>query len=394
MRIALIGIGQAGGKITDKLLEYSATEEIGFVRSCTAINTARQDLSGLEYVPKDNQVRIGQSEVKGSGVGADNEKGRDIMKDNVREVLETIDGMPLHEIDAFFLVAGLGGGTGSGGMPVLASELSERYKEPVFGLGVFPSTSEGRIYTLNAARSLEACVEETDNLIIFDNNEWPRQGATLEEWYEELNNKIAERFSLLLGAGEIADTEDIGESVVDASEVINTLKDGGISSIGYAVDELDRSVVNPGLLTRIRGGGDEMEPQEITGRLQTLVRESVRGRLTVPIEIDSVQRALVVLSGPKDFLTRKGMEKGRTWVEDKTGSMEVRGGDYPREGATQISSVVLLSGAYDIPRVNELQEIALDASDRIEEIEDEQETEFEQLMENEKSEELDSLFNE
>lgn len=393
MRIGLIGIGQAGGKITDKIVEYSAREETGFVRSCLAVNTARQDLRGLEFVPEEKRVRIGESEVKGSGVGADNDKGKEIMQDNIGSVMSKIDDMPLHELDAFFLVAGLGGGTGSGGMPVLANEIRERYQEPVFGLGVLPSTTEGKIYTLNAAQSLEACVNATDNLILFDNNEWPQKGETLEQWYNTLNDEIAKRFSILFGAGELSEYDDIGESVVDASEVVNTLKSGGISSIGFGSDSLDEAVVNPSFLDRLRGKTG-IDNEKATGRIESLVRKSVNTQLTVPIETDSVERALVVLSGPQEFLTRKGMEKGRTYVEDTTGSMEVRGGDYPRPDDSQVSCVVLLSGVYDIPRVEELQELAVETSDTIDTIREEREDEFDNIMQNEHSEQLDSLFSE
>ena len=184
MRIGLIGIGQAGGKIADKLLEYdvSRTEGRDFVQGCVAVNTAEQDLDGLEVVPEDNRVLIGESRFKGNGVGADNTKGRDVMESDYNEVLTQMNDMPVHNIDAFVLVAALGGGTGSGGLPVLAKQVSQRYSEPVFGLGVLPSEDEGTIYSVNAARSLEACIEETDNLLIFDNDLWSKGKSVIESY--------------------------------------------------------------------------------------------------------------------------------------------------------------------------------------------------------------------
>jgi Cell division GTPase len=176
MRIAIIGIGQAGGKILDKLLEYDVSTRGNFIKGCLAVNTARQDLKGLEHVPEEKQLLVGEADPdsKGSGVGADNDKGRKIMKREVGDVLGQIDDMPLYEIDAFITVAGLGGGTGSGGMPVVANQIKQTYGERVYGLGILPTKDEGSIYTLNAARSLNACVEHTDNLMLFDNNEWSR----------------------------------------------------------------------------------------------------------------------------------------------------------------------------------------------------------------------------
>ncbi|MEF8882706.1 MAG: cell division protein, partial [Halapricum sp.] len=164
MKIAMIGFGQAGGKIVDKFLEYDDRTDSGIVRSAVAVNTAKADLLGLERVPEENRVLIGQTRVKGHGVGADNELGAEIAEEDIDEVQSVIDNIPVHEIDAFLIIAGLGGGTGSGGSPVLAKHLKRIYTEPVYGLGILPSSDEGGIYTLNAARSFQTFVREVDNL--------------------------------------------------------------------------------------------------------------------------------------------------------------------------------------------------------------------------------------
>ncbi|MFB6361884.1 MAG: cell division protein, partial [Halobacteriales archaeon] len=172
MKLAMIGIGQAGGKIVDKFLWYDRQTDSNVVRTAIAINTAKADLIGLENIPEDNRVLIGQSRVKGHGVGADNELGAKIAEEEIDEVQGTIDNVPVHEIDAFLVVAALGGGTGSGGAPVVTRHLKRIYTEPVYGLGILPGSDEGGIYTLNAARSFESFVEEADNLLVFDNGAW------------------------------------------------------------------------------------------------------------------------------------------------------------------------------------------------------------------------------
>jgi len=170
MKLAMIGFGQAGGKILDKFIEYDKRHGSGIVRAAVAVNTAKADLMGLEHVPKENRVLIGQSRVKGHGVGADNELGAEIAEEDIDEVQGAIDSIPVHEVDAFLVVAGLGGGTGSGGAPVLAKHLKRIYTEPVYGLGILPGSDEGGIYTLNAARSFQTFVREVDNLMVFDND--------------------------------------------------------------------------------------------------------------------------------------------------------------------------------------------------------------------------------
>ncbi len=391
MRIGLIGIGQAGGKITDTLLEYDAELGADFVRDCVTVNTARQDLNGLEKVPEEKRVLIGESEVKGNGVGADNMRGRDIMQREVNEIIQHVDDMPLHELDAFVVAAALGGGTGSGGMPVLASELSERFREPVYGIGVLPSKNEGQIYTVNAARSLEACVEQTDNLMIFDNDAWSRGRGSLEQWYKDLNQKLADRFGTIFAAGEVKEGDAVAESVVDASEVMNTLNCGGITSVGHATATLDENVVNPGLLTRLKGG-KSIDEGEATTRMRSLTEKAISGQLTIPANIDSTERALVVFSGPPEFMTRKGMEEGRGLVERQTDCMEVRGGDYPRPNTPELSATIVLSGLYDLPRVRELQSIAVEADEQIKKIRDERGDKLEELLQEEEASEIDNLL--
>ncbi len=198
-------------------------------------------------------------------------------------------------------------------------------------------------------------------------------------------------FGLLFGAGEVEDAEEVGESVVDASEVINTLECGGLSSVAYASSELDDEIANPGILKRLRGGV-EVDKGKATNRIRNLVKKAVRGRLTVPVEVDDTERALVVLSGPNEHLTRRGMEHGRTLTEEKTESMEVRGGDYPRPDSDNVSAAILMSGLYDIPRVRELQRLAVEASDKIQKAREERSERFDELLQNEDVDELDDLL--
>ncbi|MFP4589849.1 MAG: tubulin/FtsZ family protein [Halobacteriales archaeon] len=389
MKLAMIGFGQAGGKILDKFLEYDNRTGGDVVNSAIAINTAKADLLGLEWVPEENRMLIGETRVKGHGVGADNELGAQIAEEDIDEIQGAIDRVPVHEIDAFLIIAGLGGGTGSGGSPVLAKHLKRLYQEPVYGLGILPSNDEGGIYTLNTARSLQTFVNEADNVMIFDNDAWRRTGESIEDSYAEINDEIVTRFGLMFNAGEVSPGDEVGESVVDSSEIINTLRSGGISTIGYARQELDRD--RGGLLSRFTGADDQLDSAEKTNRITSLVRKAVLGRLTLPCELDGIERALVVVSGPPDHLNRKGIEYGRKWTEEQTGSMEVRGGDYPIANARSLACTVLLSGATNVPRIKELQQVAIEAKENIDEIRAASDSNLESLMRRQ-SEELEPLF--
>jgi cell division GTPase FtsZ len=394
MKLAMVGFGQAGGKVVDKFLEYDRNNDSNIVRAAVAVNTAKADLLGLENVPQDQRVLIGQSRVKGHGVGADNELGAEIAEEDIDEIQGAIDSIPVHEVDAFLVVAGLGGGTGSGGAPVLAKHLKRIYTEPVYGLGVLPGSDEGGIYTLNAARSFQTFVREVDNLLVFDNDAWRKTGESVQGGYDEINREIVTRFGVLFGAGEVEAGQEVAESVVDSSEIINTLASGGVSTVGYASEEVEPKQQSGGLLSRLTGGGDEddsLDSAHTTNRITSLVRKAALGRLTLPCEIEGTERALLVLAGPPEHLNRKGIERGRKWIEEQTGSMEVRGGDYPIRQSRQVAAVILLSGVTNVPRIKELQQVAIEAQDNLAEIREESDEKLEGLV-NDDEDELESLF--
>ncbi len=169
MRIFFIGFGQAGGKIVDMFIEQDKRLGTNSFRGI-AVNTARTDLMGLKNIELKDRILIGQTTVKGHGVGTDNAAGAKITFEESDAIISAIDKRGTHDVDAFMIVAGLGGGTGSGGTPVLARQLKKIYREPVYVLGILPAPEEGRLYSYNAARSLATLIKEADNTFIFDNS--------------------------------------------------------------------------------------------------------------------------------------------------------------------------------------------------------------------------------
>jgi len=393
MKLALIGFGQAGGKVVDEFLAYERRAGLDIFSSPLAVNTAKTDLRGLDRVPEDDRVLIGQARVNGHGVGADNELGAEIAEQDIGEIQSALDEIPVHEVDAFLIVAGLGGGTGSGGAPVLAKHLKTIYTEPVFGLGVLPAKDEGGIYTLNAARSFQTFVRESDNVLVFDNDAWRQTGESMRGGYDEINREIVRRFGVLFGAGETVGNEQVAESVVDSSEIINTLAGGGVSTVGYAAETVERS--RAGVFSRFtnRDGDDDggMETANTTNRITSLVRKAALGRLTLPCDLSGTERSLLVVGGPPEFLNRKGIERGRSWLEEETGSMEVRGGDYPLPESDAVASAVLFSGVHKVPRIKELQQVAIEARENIDTLRAEREDNLDRLL-NEDAEELAPLY--
>jgi cell division GTPase FtsZ len=371
MKLAVIGVGNAGGKIADRLLEFEVSTGRALTRSVTAINSARIDLARIEYIPRENRHLIGQTDerAKGHGVGGDPDLGAEITKRDKFELDRALDNVPVYDIDAFLVIAGLGGGTGSGGGPTLVRQLRELYEEPIYGLGVLPSTAEGGRAALNAARSFQAFATATDNLIVFDNNAWRGNEDSIETGYDRTNREIAKRVVTLLSAGEI-DGSKVSENAMDSSDIRRTLATGGISTIAYAEADPRDAIDRPrGLLERFSFNGHVDPDRQIdpATKVSGLIRHAVRSRLTCPAEIDSAERTLAVISGPPNEFSRKGLESGRQWLETQTQSVEVLAGDDPRENADTLSAVVLLSGVTEVPRINQLQEQAVDAQENIRE---------------------------
>ncbi|MFC6826200.1 tubulin/FtsZ family protein [Halopelagius fulvigenes] len=355
MNVALIGVGLAGGRIVESLLAYEADAGVDFVTDALAVNTARADLVELERLPEDRRVLVGQSRVKGHGVGADNELGAEVTREDIGNVLSVVDEFSTHEVDAFLVVAGLGGGTGSGGGPVVAEELSRVYAEPVFGLGVLPGRDDDEINTLNAARSFPTFVREVENLILFDNDAWRQSGGKISDGYESLNRELARRLGVVLSAGETDETDDDG--AVRTADVRDTLAGGGVSTIGYASVEVRRP--KRGLVARLLGSTPDRDEGKVTNRVTSLVRRATLSRLTVPCDVKSADRGLVVVAGPRGEVSRRGVERGREWVREETALTEIRAGGCPMNSES-VAAAVLLSGVSDVPRLTELRRTAVE----------------------------------
>jgi len=364
MHVAVIGFGNAGGKIADAILEFEADTGRSLCKDVLAVNSAEIDLAKPDRIPEDRRLLIGQTHerVKGRGVGADPELGAEVARRDLGEIDRALDTVPVYDIDAFLIVAGLGGGTGSGGAPIVSRHLREMYAEPVYGLGVLPSADEGGRPSLNAARSLQSFTDATDSLVLFDNDAWRQAGETMASGYDRTNTELARRVTTLLGAGALDDST-VSENAMDASDINRTLSTDGVSTIAYASADLDRETKG-GLLDQFRANGHDSDT-DYAQKVHGLVRRAVNARLTCPAGVESAERSLVVVSGPPEELSRKGLQHARQWLESRTDSVEVLAGDDPREDADQLSVAVLLSNVTDVPRVDDLQKRAVDAQERI-----------------------------
>ena len=349
MKTVLVGVGQAGGKVTTALAAHDDAMGFRAVRDALAVNSATADLQGLAL----DTVLVGQDRVNGHGVGGDNELGAEVMQADAREVVDELGGRIDSATEAIIVVAGLGGGTGSGGAPVLTKELKRIYDVPVYAIGILPGGDEGALYQVNAGRSLKTLSREADSVVLVDNDAWRTTGDSVEEGMTAINERIAERIGLLLAAGEPVEQgstfgfggggaeRDTAQSVVDTSEVINTLRSGGLASVGYAASQASD------------------DPDENVNVVTSTTRQALLTGTSLP-EVSAADSALVVVAGRPENLSRKGVERARSWVEEETSSMAVRGGDFPID-SDEIIVLVLLGGVERSDRVQEFMNRAAEA---------------------------------
>ncbi|MFA9518164.1 tubulin/FtsZ family protein [Halopenitus sp. H-Gu1] len=394
MKLSLLGVGNAGTRIVDRLVEAEAGTDRNFTDgNVLAFDTTTTAFEETTSIPEERQVLIGdthpavtqhesRTETAGNatandddgdgdsansgdgeraGVGGDPDVGASVADEERPEIRRALDRVDETEVDAAILVAGLGGGTGSGVGSVLLEELKSSYEDPVYVLGVLPATTESDDRALTAARAVRTIVPMADAVIPIDNEAWRRDADRIADCYDEINDAIATRIVSLFAAGE-SDPTSVSEMRIDPTDISRTLGVGGLASIGYATFEAEPD--SNGLLARLKrllGLADDTEANTATdaATIKRLVRRALESKLTLPCDVSATDRVLLILSGPPGDISRKGFETGRYLLEEETGTVEVLAGDEPLAGATTITATVLFSNVTAVPRIEELQRRAV-----------------------------------
>jgi cell division GTPase FtsZ len=365
MKLALVGVGGAGGRLVDTIhgIEASGDRQLCYGNLLT-VDISRTVDDPFDHVPSERHVTIGDTH-RGveDGVGGDQNLAVEVVRTDFPEIRRALDSVTMRKLDGVLVVAGLGGGTGSGVGAVLVERLQELYDKPVYVLGVLPAANEADEAALNAARSLRSVVPAADSTLLFDNDRWlDPEADDADEQYDRANGQLATRVMTLF-ARDDTDPSGIGANTLDSSDIVRTLEPGGVASIGYATADLDDGGgFLSWLLSVLPGSGGEEESDERTdaGKIQSLVRQSLNSQLTLPCEVSSAERALVVLSGPPEKLSRRGFESARQWLEEETETVEVLAGDDPRAGSSTVAATVLLSNVTEVPRIDAMQRQAVE----------------------------------
>jgi len=215
-KIKVVGVGGAGCNTIDRLVKAKIRHV-----ELVSINTDAQDLKKKDA---DLKLRIGEKLTKGLGAGMKPEVGRLSAKESIKEIEET-----LKDSDIIFLTAGLGGGTGSGAVPVIA-EACKKSGALTVGIVTLPFSFEGKKRKKIALNSLEETRKKVDTLVVIPNDKL-QELIPAKSSVETAFNKCDE---LLKEAVESISNVILNPGILnlDFSDIREILKDSGSAFFG------------------------------------------------------------------------------------------------------------------------------------------------------------------
>jgi cell division protein FtsZ len=214
--IKVVGIGGGGVNAANRMIE-AGLKGVEFI----AVNT---DAQALLMSDADVKLDVGRELTRGLGAGSDPEVGRKAAEEHRDEIEEVLKGA-----DMVFVTAGEGGGTGTGGAPVIA-EIAKGLGALTIGVVTRPFSFEGRRRSVQAEKGIENLREAVDTLIVIPND------RLLEISDEETSVLQAFRLAddvLLQGVSGITDLITTpGLINTDFADVSTVMRDAGSALMG------------------------------------------------------------------------------------------------------------------------------------------------------------------
>ena len=244
-RIIVVGVGGAGNNAVNRMVD----ETIGGVEF-VGVNTDKQALS-LCKAP--TIVQIGEKVTKGLGAGAKPEVGEQAANESEEEIRQTISGA-----DMVFVTCGMGGGTGTGGAPVVA-KIAKELGCLTVGVVTKPFRFEANKRMENALRGIERLSANVDTLIVIPNDrllEIVDRRTTMPEALKKADEVLQQAVQGI--------TDLINQPALinlDFADVQTVMTNGGIAHIGIgeakgddkALEAVQQAVESPLLETSITG---------------------------------------------------------------------------------------------------------------------------------------------
>ena len=265
--IKVLGIGGGGGNAVNHMY-HQGIKDVDFM----VCNT---DAQALEASPIPIKVQLGGALTEGRGAGSIPDVGRDAVMENVDDIGAALE----KNTKMLFITAGMGGGTGTGGAPIVAAKAREMDILTV-GIVTVPFSFEGRKRRQLAEEGIRELQENVDSLLIVSNDK-------LRELYGNL--KVSEAFSkaddiLATAAKGISELITVaGHINVDFEDVKTVMKNSGVAIMGMgvsggedrAVKAIEMALSSPllndnhirgakDILLYIASGEDEIQMDEVS----------------------------------------------------------------------------------------------------------------------------------
>ena len=234
LRLGIIGLGQGGSSVAIEFFKSPNSYPT------IVINTARQDLDLLD-IPATQKIYL---DAGVEGAAKDQSIGREVA-DVYRETISNAIKKQLGDCQAFIVCSSLGGGTGSGSLPVIVDVLNEISK-PVLVLALLPMTSDDASIKSNSVNSLEKLSEMLQenriaNVICVDNAkiEDMYSDASYMDFFELANKAIVEplceinRLSATPSKNQAFDSAELTRLLLEGRGCVSYSK----LSIEHAIDE-------------------------------------------------------------------------------------------------------------------------------------------------------------
>ena len=154
--IKVVGVGGGGTNAVNRMVD-AGLSGVEFI----AVNT---DAQALMMTDADVKIQVGAQATRGLGAGADPEIGFAAAQESRDELKEALKGA-----DMVFITAGEGGGTGTGGAPIVA-ELGQEIGALTVGVVTRPFAFEGRKRAEQAERGIDQLRDRVDTLIVIEND--------------------------------------------------------------------------------------------------------------------------------------------------------------------------------------------------------------------------------
>jgi cell division protein FtsZ len=256
--IKVVGIGGGGSNAVTRMVE-AGMSGVEFV----AVNT---DAQALLMAEADVKIHIGSKATRSLGAGADPRVGLAAAQESRDELKEALKGS-----DMIFVTAGEGGGTGTGGAPIVA-EIGRELEALTVGVVTKPFGFEGRLRAEQAEQGIQALREKVDTLIVIENDRLLQ--------VVERSTPVTEAFRMVddilrQGVQGITDLITVpGLINLDFADVRTIMRDAGSALMGIgvgrgdtrAVDAARAAISSPllettlegatGILLNITGGAD------------------------------------------------------------------------------------------------------------------------------------------